>query len=433
MESPPNGNNGNNGTRKVEGAVLSSLFPDTQFLSDVILKYRDFFERAGWTPRWTGSRPSSGALFVLLAKIDNFIVDQPHLDPLYLFDRYGLTIEDQNTLSNTIWPEIVKTLEDAGYEFHYFAFFKSDDPAVRVFWDRIKPTPETFEGGTTLFTPNIYENILNTIKKSELRIGGYEHNLGGGTGYNLSGIDTSNGIQITGWRKKDLFDAIMAAGLHVPVVTVEGATVQRSPLSDLMKYYRKKMPGFGATPYMPRMYYEAIYRKIFNTLINIDWAQACSKRLVSFQNIRNFVVRDFGFDYRQILKLNYKGLCNLLVQESERRRTVREELKEGIPMAQPIIAMQPGALAVQLQAQTLGQFAPTMGPQPFPVNPIYQELYEICATDSGETKAEILQMIITMGLSDIIAHLPRTTTKEEYCRVLKNYIETTQKRDIRTG
>ena len=358
MEQP---SNDNNEKKNVVGEVLTSLFPDTQFLADTILKHRDFFERIGWIPERV-TRPSDNALFDLLGKmgeIDEFEHSRE------------LTEEDNDTLVNTIWPEIWKTLEDAGYEFHYFAFFKSDDPAVRIFWDKVKPTPENFEGGTTLYTQEIYQKVLDTIKDHRFAS---PHRIyrGGGPGYNLSGIHTGNGIQITGWRKEDLLDAIRATGLHKPVTkTVNGVTVRRAPLNDLLGNPGDRMPGL-ISPSMPRVYYEAIYRKIFNTLITIDWAKVCSKRLVTFRNLRNVVVRDFYFNYKQILKLNYEGLCNLLVQESERRRALREGLKKGIPMTQPMITMQPGALAVQLQVQTLGEFAPTFGPQR-PFKPVYME------------------------------------------------------------
>jgi len=67
-------------------------------------------------------------------------------------------------LANLIWDQIIDKAALAGYEFRYFAFFRSNHPLVRINKGDVKLTPEIYEGGSTLLTIELYEVIMKGIR-----------------------------------------------------------------------------------------------------------------------------------------------------------------------------------------------------------------------------------------------------------------------------
>ena len=396
-------------------------------------------------------------------------------DPVFrMVQRALFPDESERTVAieifDRVWNEILREMADLGFEFHYFAFFRSANPRVIAFWGGIQPTPQNFEIGTSLITPEIYEDILKLISTDR------ENQLDSRTpdvdllsefdpDHPLGQILSPAGKNMIGWRKRDLFDAIKATGLtKVEVVPdprsanfvdlfAEGFRVNRdaiidlsrkgivksgrktSELSEMFGYTdrssRGTMPGFKTTPYMPKLYYEAIYRKLFNTMINIDWVQVCKQKLVEYPKMRQIAVSDFGFRYNDVKQLNYTEICDLLEQESKRRRAIQEELMAGVPELQPALLYQPGGRimrSTQAEAAKLrpGTFAPTETVSH--ASPQLQRLVDMCA-DPDVTRDQIFTLAQEMDLEILFARLPQAApTKEDYCGVLKNYLERTQAR-----
>lgn len=218
--------------------------------------------------------------------------------------------------------------------------------------------------------------------------------------------------------------------------------IMRSPLADMLKYQRAKLPGISVpdwtyveqkdvyrqswlketSPYMNKFYYETIYRTIFNTINNFDIVLSCEKKLVSFPKLLEAANNKFGFNLSQIKNLNYDQVCDLLSKESKKRKEIKDELKIGVPEVEPMIKYQPGSQIVsQLTQGTQSMLAPILEPQKN-INPVYGQIYNICL-DPNSTKDEIINEALKMGLFEIIK---TGKTKKIICRTLINYIETTQ-------
>jgi hypothetical protein len=410
------------------------------------------------------------------------------------------------------WQKFLSDLQEAGYEFHYFDFFRSDHPMVRVFWDRpwtrLLPTPEIFESLSLFLVPGQYEAMSNAISNNwsmDTMMSGISKWIG-------------NYPKLVGWRKEDLAQAIKATGLNNQIIVPDQRSKQYA--EDLEKYQKLKseyeqtgdvfirnkidqlkyelsgypgnisvegrysseikemfgrtsgagpsslgfdstglfarrqglrgvMIGFdqsrygGVNAYMPKYYYETIYRRIFNTLINVDWAQVCQQGLIDLPKLRMIAISDFSFPEDQVNQLDQIQICGLLEQESARRRGIREQLTIGIPEAQEAVKYQPGgAMMRQLQTEVAGLglgAAPTVEPKP--ISPQLQRLIEMCE-DPNTTREQIFALAQEMDLevllsrasifstgrlmsSDVVSPrlLNENQTKEDYCRILRNYLE----------
>ncbi len=180
--------------------------------------------------------------------------------------------------------------------------------------------------------------------------------------------------------------------------------------------------------YQPKYFYETIYRKIFNTLANIDWKEVCRLNIIDVNRLRDIAVSDFDFDRMFVDRVDYRNICDLLETESSRRRSVRAQLKEGIPEARDIIYYQPGGRMMR-GAETIEMFASsksTTRSESVSRKSAYERFYQMCS-DPNITKDQIFELAQEIDLEVLLSRLPMAApTKDDYCRVLQNYIERTQ-------
>ena len=522
--------------------LMKTIYPDRTLLRDILLKYRTFLKTLiRFRDRYSRSDNGDpfrfqtyrfhGERFDELTKNLTKLLEQPSeisdLDINYIMyglislgeilkkheyqrTRYPPTAESpseervrKETVQRTeqFWNMFQIDLTDLGYEFHYFDFFKSGHPLVRVFWDQIPPTPETFEGMTLSLSQGMYEGVVDTITNNWT------------IDTTLSDVSKWLGPypRLVGWRKQDLAKAIKATGLNDSIVVPDprseeyGVKLDKykkakvryertddyddyvkkdraleklwgypSTLSPEGRYTSKLKEMFGRTAgsgprrhfvhntgallpgedikrgamigldeikegsylyrqgqrginsYLPKYYYEAIYRKLFNTMVNVDWAQVCQQNLVEYPKLQRIAVTEFNFDQTVITRLDYNEICGLLEEESKRRRAIREELTIGIPEAQAAVAFQPGGRLMmgamkEAIARQPEMFAPVAEPEK-EVKPELRRLIDMCA-DPEVTRDHIFALAQEMDLEILFARLPQAApTKEDYCRVLQNYL-----------
>jgi len=155
----------------------------------------------------------------------------------------------------------------------------------------------------------------------------------------------TNIATMAGWTRQSLHQAIRASGLLVdkPVChsTVPN-TLPRSAL-DLHRVFGfrrisdvKTLPGFRANySFMRSNYYQAIYRKIFNTLAFYDWTslaqiyeQIPETKLpkdgsVPDRSLLEFVARnDFGIKWKNICYKSSAIVCRMIEAEALKRRAL---------------------------------------------------------------------------------------------------------------
>ncbi len=494
-------------------ALMKTIYPDRGVILDIILKYEDIVRdctdnineilrgdlhtfhhiRILWSNRWEAMGDLSNKVITnpnIVSDIDinNFIKDIDLLEVsiqslqelwgLHESDFIGVSKLQEN--ARRLWDSITLEMLRIGYELHYFDFFKSDHPMVRTFWDRVQPTPKTFEAAsTTLIRPEIYQHILDVIKDETLD-----------TTLNKTSQWLGFYPRLIGWRKQDLVQAIKDTGLNQQIVIPDQRSEEYSlliqELSEVNEYseryfliglelsefprsmsteglmtselkqrmdrikglgprknYTERGPsflyekrgtliGFEGDSYLPKYYYEAIYRKIFNTLVNVDWKEVCRTNMVDIEKLRQISVTDFNYTEGMVSNLEYGELCDLLERESTERRNIKIELLEGIPAAQSAVLYRPGGkLMRDIQAQALtrpgGVFAPIeeKKSRDRDIDIFYNKVKEICS-DKNSTRDDIFDIILDMDLLQLILHLPRERhTKDVYCSIVENYMKST--------
>ncbi len=77
-------------------------------------------------------------------------------------------------------------------------------------------------------------------------------------------------------------------------------------------------------------------------------------------------------------------------------------------------------------AETIGMFEPILERQREEKETSLSRLIQMCS-DPNITKEQIFELAEEMDLELLLSRLPMAApTKEDYCRVLKNYVERTQ-------
>ena len=445
--------------------LQGEVYIDPNLIREIAIRYQDKFiefvkaaEQAientfnvKWLIKLIHPETRLSGISLLKEVVDDISSERVDISDLRRKDRVII-----NEFIQVTWPAFLKEIEDIGYDFNYFNFFLKIHPLVRVRQENIALTPQNFEVGADFVDLQQYEEALEAIRTAAPKIGKrwpadntsrYPVSVVGPfwrpyqplpiVKYTLKypvnsypGNPYHQDIGPVGWKKDDIRNAIRATGLNDPIerTTSDGKTVKHYQLSEMFgRDPTKKMWGLGLWSYLTKFYYETLYRKVFNTLINIDWVEVCRQNLARIEDLKRAAIVDFGLNREQIEPLEYDQVCDLLDQESKRRRTIREELTVGIPEAQAAVTLQPGGRLMQ-QAQTEAaarqpeMFAPVAEPEK-EVKPELRRLIDMCA-DPEVTREQIFALAQEMDLEILFARLPQAApTKEDYCRVLKNYLE----------
>ena len=175
--------------------------------------------------------------------------------------------------------------------------------------------------------------------------------------------------------------------------------------------------------YLSRNKYNSFDGSIDKTIEIFGWPDICKYHIIPQKFLRKALVKEFGYDKDTVYLLPYSDLCRLTEEMWTRRRDIGEELAEGIPIAQEMIIGQPGGRIFREAQQ---RFETAQGKKvdlDVVVNMQYARLYEMC-DDPTSTRENIQHLADVMDLDIVLARLnPEERTKENYCRVLKNFIE----------
>ena len=255
------------------------------------------------------SLPSSPRMRLHLVKMLMF-------DPIYIEGVRVIQEEDimrrragivEYTMPQAFKDAITLAYSRAGYDLTYFGFMRSKDPHVLIYKARkgaqngypATLAPSFYQNGSIVLSNESSTNFLSNIKSegstvafqderkrvSPSRVRPYNRD----TRTNMEGFYDLAGI---GWSKKDIVNAIIATGL---TERVPGNT-KRMKLDDLLELpmildnrnstrtRRNHLAGFGVQKkhtlyiptkgtgadnfywkyYMPKLYYEIIYKKILS-------------------------------------------------------------------------------------------------------------------------------------------------------------------------
>ena len=172
----------------------------------------------------------------------------------------------------------------------------------------------------------------------------------------------------------------------------------RNKPQKLAEYDRR---AFYRTYYMPKLYYEMIYRKIFSTLTWVNWKQVCLNNLLTLQSLK-IVAKSLSIPFRENEDAN--TICQRIEAASATERTLppsqmttRRQIRRGlvseIPELAPAILLQPGGRNALQQAQSLSRFAP-ISPVEEELPLIQQEINNLCLIPS--TQEEKYKQILNL-------------------------------------
>ena len=233
----------------------------------------------------------------------------------------------------------------------------------------VEPNKENYEIASNIITLQSYNEFLSRVKRQSARSAfhdSFKNDYVRGQGLNLLG-----GI---GWSKRDIVNAIVNTGLTqvvknkrriLDLPTYDGdlmsdrirknripINLDGMPLDDVLQIATvvnttetnrrgNYLIGFGVvrkqttydsrlgrwvdiptkatfknTYYMPKLYYEMIYRKVLNTLAYVDWKQVCQNQTLSFDNLME-AAKALGVP---IGGVSYPELCNKIDLYSGQQR-----------------------------------------------------------------------------------------------------------------
>ena len=167
-------------------------------------------------------------------------------------------------MPESVKQDMIRDYDNFGYVFTYFGFLNKKDPRVILYMKRKgttlpgsenlpeKPNPTNFEVAT-IAPSNQYRNFLNQLGFTGS--GRAFDNTRGRYGAYLDNRIAGN----IGWRKKDIVAALVSSGL------LKSVTPKRMLAGFGFKRDPHIVAGYPPSYYMPKSYYEMIYRKLFNT------------------------------------------------------------------------------------------------------------------------------------------------------------------------
>jgi len=368
-------------------------------------------------------------------------------------DQIKGTRPPNENLSPELVMDIVNTYEKAGYVFQYFGFMNIHNPFVQARLGELSLTPKSFEQGvssklrtypTSLAAienpPNIRRRIPGTHRKRT--VPGAVSILTTSQMYGLENSYVSS-VAFPGWTKRRLRQAIINSGLGevdsngkmvLPGEKI-GIPVGRTYIdhNENTEYFSGNLPGiFNAInprnpsgrgnarglPYMPRPYYEAIYRKIFSTPIYINWQEYCnSAQPKDLNNLRFIALDTFGFTVDEINSFpSVSLLCKLLQEESQRRKSLLRSIAQEAAEIAPALIFQPGSIFVRSTRSKL--IAPT------PVQEHTLSAYEVdqACRDPNVSKGYLVFLAERMGIRNMLPRDLSQVSKEQICKVLQRYV-----------
>jgi hypothetical protein len=198
-----------------------------------------------------------------------------------------------------------------------------NSPSYQAYIGQIELTPENFE---TIANASLvsYSEIMTSLENAQYRYDPNrpredQHNQQGRTAPWYSHLQHYGGWRY-GWNKKDLQQAIANSGLAVErkhPVNIHGdyTITQGIPLSSV-NIQSNLSPGLGneiylpgifsKNAYMPRAYYENIYREIYKTHLNLPVENICK----NYDTTRAILHREFNIEFPD--DVNYKEQCEIL-------------------------------------------------------------------------------------------------------------------------
>jgi len=286
--------------------------------------------------------------------------------------------------------EIDEAYGEKGFEYVYYfgGWINSDNVYIKAKRGQIPLRPNTFEAGS-LLTGEGYRNIINYLERPR-------HMW-------LGCSDGPGDREYMGWSKSNLLQAIKNSGL-MRTITPDMKLKGRGPADGKVLLLRDigidrdgKVNGIGRHATRPVCYYEALYRKIYETHDYIDWSYLCGKRLVDYHTLKFIAHKDYKMDYNTVKKMKYNEICQKINKIAEERGelsiVVAKSLADVAAIAAPQVILQP--TSPWIKPATRSQFIE--GQDITDPYQIYQALSQACQ-DNTVNKQDLIQLTNNLGI-----------------------------------
>ena len=388
--------------------------------------------------------------------------------------RHEYYFIEGHSIPTDLKQRIIAEYEAAGFIFTYFGPVNKLDPRVMIYMKRrgtvlpgaedlpIIPTRESYEIGSNIISAKVYGEFIRELPKGTTILQSYnKHRFFMKQSETPTGTDPwgqprfgmiladPNFAKIgpqpvlggTGWSKKDIVNAIVNTGL-LEISSAPGER-KRTKLDDLLgsKGYAagfgiRKRPllfkqrvynegagqsvpvkplNFYSKYYLSKLYYEMIYRKIFDTLSFVDWKQVCQEKVYNLDELKQ-LASSMNIPYP--IDTNYGEICNRLERASEFRGSVKEAITYNI-------------MTSRMTEETRDTRSKMKQKEVVIASSITEEqkkLLQVCAVpipqNEMERKAYLFDVISTANSLGILSLFPSnwmTITPEEACRILSSY------------
>lgn len=309
-------------------------------------------------------------------------------------------------LYGDFWRGINNMYREKGFEYHYFGWLNTENILYKAKRGQISLRPDTFEAGSLL---SLHPGKLEEIFNSKLKEG------------KLYRICRYPGKRYLGWKKQDMFDAIINSGLMKTIPYKTDPNKSRRVLewkaigekSDVRKYITGLTLEHGKdtkVPAMPMCGLEAVYQKLYNTKAFINWPYLCSNNSIGYNQLKKVANEVFGI--KNTYRMRYSEICQAITQVQDEVRQTQLDLAKVAKKALPQILLKPGSRWIKPEVR---QRFKEGARETNPVR-LYNNARRLC--DMAQNKSELLQGLTDMGLRGMYPNDMTPYTKEDICEDL---------------
>lgn len=306
----------------------------------------------------------------------------------------GLTVDRKNALLS-VKTYIEEFYRSNGFAWHYFIAVNEKDPRVQANLGLLELTPKNFELGS--FSLDRAQEALNHLRtRGTIR------------------TDDQHTAPYVGWTYDHLISAIKKSGLAEP-----DGRILRSKVgvghTNYAAWWQIHVAGLthSGPKWLPKLYYETLYRKFFDTLSYLDWSTACATPHVGVSYLRTIANEAFGLPASDLKKMNKEAVCAALTKAAAARREFAQSLKEHLPFQSQAVLLQPGSRWVGTRiAQTQAQMGDVQITHPYE-RMVY--IRALCEDPKVDTEM-LIRKLGTVGMGDLVSRVNTVgRTKAELC------------------
>ena len=357
------------------------------------------------------------------------------------------------------WLQELKFILDAGWNWYYFSFVNPDHVLMRAKSGRLPLSPETFEQAAQMNINDYPRAVKVLCQTADLSLGMGTHNRSTRI-FHIRYDSDGNRLPpsrkkptFSGWSKNQLTHAIRKVGtvrFDVKSLPGQGIRLSLNPTGidvapskgQVCGRYSEtifqgnqlnaRFPGFAYWHYMPRAYYEALYRAIFHTPRSFKINLIIERRLMDLFLLRFIAIYDFNIPSTIVDTASPEEIGAIIT--ARRAAVFPVESRQEITDIYEPLMKGPGtrfSRAVGQHFRQLGQLEPEQDDFNQYQMEYYRQILNVCTQPSinvSQTRQKILYYIRSLDLEDYVLKQLRLTDlnmvpQDKLCQILQGYVK----------